>query len=109
MFLILCFIDKKIFVYSEIEIKSKVDKENEKNKTNTVFAHISNLCSKQNWKGRKSLLLKMLYSNILLFIHINNLEKLKKTRLMDKLIDRWIIFFGKIRSTQKIELYESLS
>lgn len=43
MFLILCFIDKKIFVYSEIEIKSKVDKENEKNKTNTVFAHISNL------------------------------------------------------------------
>lgn len=52
MFLILCFIDKKIFVYNEIEIKSKVDKENEKNKTNTVSAHISNLWSKKNWKGR---------------------------------------------------------
>lgn len=101
MFLILCFIDKKIFVYNEIEIKSKVDKENEKNKTNTVSAHISNLWSKQNWKGRKSLLLKMLYSNILPFIHINNSEKFKKkTKLMDKLIDRWIIFFWKIRSTQ---------
>lgn len=75
MFLILCFIDKKIFVYNEIEIKSKVDKENEKNKTNTVSAHISNLWSKQNWKGRKSILLKMLYSNILPFIHINNSEK----------------------------------
>lgn len=100
MFLILCFIDK-IFVYNEIEIKSKVDNENEKNKTNTVSAHISNLWSKQNWKGRKSLLLKMLYSNILPFIHINNSEKfLKKPRLMDKLIDRWIIFFWKIRSTQ---------
>lgn len=30
MFLILCFIDKKIFVYSEIEIKSKVDKKTKK-------------------------------------------------------------------------------
>lgn len=50
----------------------------------------------------KSILLKMLYTNILPFIHINNSEKLKKKhpRLMDKLIDRWIIFFGKIRSTQ---------
>lgn len=43
MFLILCFIDKKIFVYSEIEIKSNVDKENETSKTNTVSVHISNL------------------------------------------------------------------
>lgn len=42
----------------------------------------------------KIILLKMLYLNILLFIYINNLEKLKKEfRLMDKLIDRWIIFF----------------
>lgn len=43
MFLILCFIDKKIFVYSEKEIKSNVGKENETSKTNTVSAHISNL------------------------------------------------------------------
>lgn len=41
MFLILCFIDKKIFVYSEKEIKSNVGKENETSKTNTVSAHIS--------------------------------------------------------------------
>lgn len=52
MFLILCFIDKKIFVYSEKEIKSNVGKENETSKTNTVSAHILNLWSKQNWKGR---------------------------------------------------------
>lgn len=39
MFLILCFIDKKIFVYSEIEIKSNVDKENETSKTNSVCAY----------------------------------------------------------------------
>lgn len=82
MFLILCFIDKKIFVYSEKEIKSNVGKENETSKTNTVSAHISNLWSKKIGKAEmnilKIILLKMLYSNILPFIHINNSEKLKK-------------------------------
>lgn len=43
MFLILCFIDKKIFVYSEIEIKLNVDKENEISKMNIVFVYILNL------------------------------------------------------------------
>lgn len=98
MFLILCFIDKKIFVYSEKEIKSNVGKENETSKTNTVSAHISiydqNKIGKADMNILKIILLKMLYSNILPFIHINNSEKLKKEpRLMDKLIDRWIIFF----------------
>lgn len=81
MFLILCFIDKKIFVYSEIEIKSNVDKENETSKTNTVSAHISNLWSKQNWKGRKSILLKMLYS-IYYYLYILIIQRnLKKKQI----------------------------
>lgn len=43
MFLILCFIDKKIFVYSEKEIKLNVGKENEISKMNIVFVYILNL------------------------------------------------------------------
>lgn len=102
MFLILRFIDKKIFVYSEKEIKSNVGKENETSKTNTVSVYsnsyfkfmIKKKIGKADMNILKIILLKMLYSNILPFIHINNSEKLKKEpRLMDKLIDRWIIFF----------------
>lgn len=52
MFLILCFIDKKIFVYSEKEIKLNVGKENEISKMNIVFVYILNLWLKKNWKGR---------------------------------------------------------